>query len=273
MQYLDWLDELSVEKDTLPLDINPDISEFCKLSDALMRSARRNAEMYEQQSLFIGHASHELQTPIAIVQNRLELLADEPNLTEAQLVELFKVRNTLDRLAKLNKTLLLLTKIENKHFPDSQEIDVNDLIGSLTADFAEAYSHMKIEQIVKDQAQLLLRMNETLASVLFSNLIKNAYIHNLQGGQVTVVINSQSICISNTASSGALNSDYIFKKFYQGTKQEGSAGLGLSLVESIVKRYGMSILYRFEEGMHHFEINFPAEIILHFNSFFSLLPR
>ncbi|MDL2241710.1 HAMP domain-containing histidine kinase [Bacteroidales bacterium OttesenSCG-928-L03] len=251
---LDWIDGLNVDKEPAPLEVKADITEFGKLSEALMRSAHRNAEIYEQQSLFIGHASHELQTPIAIVRNRLEILADEPNLTEAQLVEIIKAQNTLEDLSKLNKTLLLLTKIENKHFPDTQEVDVNSLLRSLLADFSEANGHLSIEQSLDETCQLRLQMNETLASVLFSNLIKNAYIHNHSGGKVIISINSREVSFRNTGLPEALNPDYIFKRFYQGNKREGSAGLGLSLVESIAKRYGIEIRYRYDAGMHGFSL-------------------
>lgn len=258
---LAWLDELRVNKQTPPLDVEPDILEFRKLSDALLRSARRNAEAYEQQSLFIGHASHELQTPIAVVQNRLEILANEPDLSEDQLVQVLKAQSTIEGLSKLNKTLLLLAKIENSQFPDDVVIDINQLIRSLAADFKEAYAYLEIRQRTETDGNLLVRMNETLASVLISNLIKNAYSHNIRGGEIIIHVRPQGVVVSNSASSGALNPDYIFKRFYRENKKEGSAGLGLSLVDSIAKLYGMEVVYQFEGRMHHFEVCFPEQII------------
>lgn len=262
---LDWIDHLSLKNETLPLHIDSDISEFRKLSDALIKSAQRNAEVYEQQSAFIGHASHELQTPIAVAQNRLEILADDPALTETQLTQILKAKKSLETISKLNKTLLLLTKIENMQFPDSKAIDVNRLLLSLVEDFREAYTYLDIRCTVEENARLSIEMNETLASVLFSNLIKNAYLHNDREGRVHVLISSQSVRISNTARHGALNPDYIFRRFYQDSTKEGSAGLGLSLVESVCKLYSATISYAYEEEMHlhHFEVNLSAIVSKH----------
>lgn len=254
---LNWLDNLTLQKETPSLDIGSGITEFRKLADTLIRNAQRNAELYEQQSLFIGHASHELQTPIAIAQNRLEILAEESDLTEQQLQQILKTKRSLENIAKLNKTLLLLTKIENKQFPDSKEIDINDLLRSLLADFSEAYGYLEIESIIKDDLSINIKMNETLAYVLFSNLIKNAYTHNCKHGKVLIIFTDNNIRISNTAVHGALNPEYIYRRFYQGSKKEGSTGLGLSLVDSICKLYDMNISYLYENEMHHFNIQMP----------------
>lgn len=258
---LEWLDKLSLNEKTPALDIDSDVSEFRKLSEALLRSAHRNAEAYEQQSLFIGHASHELQTPIAIALNRLEVLADEPGVTESQLLQILKTKESLESVSKLNKTLLLMTKIENNQYPESKEIDVNELVYALLSDFGEAYGYLKIEHEVREEAHLRVKMNETLALVLVNNLIKNAYIHNFKEGQVRITITSDSIRIANTAQTGALNPEYIFRRFYQGVKKDGSAGLGLSLVDSVCRYYTMRIGYAFDEEMHHFEIGIPDRLI------------
>ena len=258
---LKWLDSLSLQKEIPPLEVNPNISEFRKLSDALRRSAQRNADVYEQQSLFIGNASHELQTPIAIAQNRLEILADEPDLSESQLSQIVKTLKTLGDLSKLNKTLLLLARIENNHFPENAEIDVNRIISALSEDFTEAYGS-EIIRTIREESPLKIRMNETLAAVLFSNLMKNAYIHNVSGGQMNITIKPQSLVFANTAIAGALDPEIIFRRFYQNSAKEGSVGLGLALVDSICKLYKMEISYRFENGLHFFEVKLPKQLII-----------
>ena len=259
---LDWLDDFSLDRELPALDTKSGITEFNKLGDSLVGNARRQIEMYEQQRLFIGHASHELQTPIAVAANRLELLANDPELTEAQLEQILKTRRSLEDVAKLNKTLLLLTKIENRQFAEHEEIDVNEMLRSLGRDFSEAYGHMKLEFSIDERAALRVGMNRTLASVLFGNLIKNAFVHNLEGGRVTVEITAGEVTISNSAASGALNPEYIFRRFYQGEKTEGSAGLGLSLAESIAKLYGITISYLYGQELHIFKVKFSASMII-----------
>lgn len=249
---LDWIKNLSVNKEATPLTIDTEIKEFNKLSEALLVSAKRNAEIYEQQSLFIGHASHELQTPIAIALNRLEVLTNDPTLNEEQLTQVLKAKNALVNISKLNKTLLLLARIENKQFPDSKEVNVNTFLKKLSEDFIEIYQHKKIVFTLREESVCVLTMNETLASVLFSNLIKNAYIHNKQNGEIIISIESDRILFSNTAISEALDPKCIFQRFYLGDKKEGSVGLGLSLVQSIVELYEMKVEYTFHSQMHHF---------------------
>ncbi|MDR0394434.1 MAG: HAMP domain-containing histidine kinase [Tannerella sp.] len=266
---VNWLDKLTLKKETPPLHINSGIFEFGKLSEALLRSAYRNAKMYEQQSRFIGHASHELQTPVAIALNRLEILADEPDLTESQLSQIIKTKDSLANIAKLNKTLLLLTKIENNRFPENKEIDLNRLLKSLTDDFNEAYAHLEINFIMEEHADLKMMMNEMLASVLFSNLIKNAYIHNYPKGRVTISVMPGSITFGNTSEHGALNPEYIYQHFYKKSKNEASSGLGLSLVKSICRLYKIKIVYTFENEMHHFSIQIPDVPVVRHDGFTS----
>lgn len=250
---LHWLDNFSVGKKLEPLNNTTKITEFRKLNDAVLRSAKRNVEVYEQQKLFIGHASHELQTPLAICQNRLELLANDPDVTEGQLEEILKTKQTLDYIIKLNKTLLLLTKIENGQFPNQREIVVNDLIKKLAEDYAEVFAYQNISVSFIEDAVLKVSMNDELASVLFGNLLRNAFVHNCENGSITIHITAKSVEFSNTAEAGELDSSQIFTRFYQGVKKEGSTGLGLALAASICKHYGISIQYYFT-GQHHFTL-------------------
>lgn len=251
---LRWLDDFSVGKRLEPLNNDTKITEFRKLNDAVLRSAQRNVEMYEQQKLFIGHASHEMQTPLAICQNRLELLANDPDITESQLEEIVKTKQTLDHIAKLNKTLLLLTKIENNQFPDQKIVIVNDLLKKLIEDYTEVYAYQNISVSLVEEGVLTVSMNEMLASVLFGNLLKNAFTHNHKDGRIKIAISSMGVEFSNTAEAEELDSSQIFTRFYQGSKKEGSTGLGLALVASICKLYGGSIRYCYKENEHHFSV-------------------
>lgn len=254
---LDWLGKLRLGSAIPETGFETHITEFRELHDALVLSAQRNAEMYEQQSLFIGHASHELQTPLAIAGNRLEILSNDAELSEAQLEEIMKTRRTLDELSRLNKTLLLLTKIENRQFPESSNVDVNALLRKLSDDFAEAYGYLDIRLSIREDARVAVSMNESLASTLFRNIVKNAYVHNREGGRVDIRIKPHGVEVRNTATAGALNPDYIFRRFYHDTGKKGAVGLGLSIVESICRLYGFGIAYRYDDGAHLFDINMP----------------
>ena len=100
--------------------------------------------MFEQQKQFIGNASHEMQTPLAICRNRLEMLMEDENLSESQLEELMKTHQTLEHITKLNKSLLLLSKIENGQFTDTTQVEVNKLLRQYLEDYKEVYQYREM---------------------------------------------------------------------------------------------------------------------------------
>ena len=104
------------------------ITEFRKLNAATMAFAERGEKLFEQQKTFIGNASHEMQTPLAICRNRLEMLMEDETLTEHQLNELIKTHQTLENLTRMNRSLLLLCKIENGQFVDTRSVCLNDIL-------------------------------------------------------------------------------------------------------------------------------------------------
>ena len=142
---LHWLDSYQTGKKNKPLKNDTRITEFRKLNDAATRYVERTEQMFEQQKQFIGNASHEIQTPLAICRNRLEMLMEDDSLSEKQLEELMKTHQTLEYITKLNKSLLLLSKIDNGQFTDTKEVDLNVLLRQYLEDYKEVYSYKNIE--------------------------------------------------------------------------------------------------------------------------------
>ncbi len=256
-----WLNNYRIGKAIPPLNTTTKVEEFRKLNHAILKSAERNSEMYEQQKLFIGHASHEMQTPLAVCKNRLELLINDPALSEEQLAEIIRTLENLNHLIKLNKTLLLLTKIDNQQFHEIKEVNIANLVQKLTEDFKEVFAYRSINVEISGNADLVLTVNEVLANVLISNLIKNAFVHNHNNGTIVISTDKNLIQISNTGKEEALPRDAIFKRFFQGSKKSGSTGLGLALVDSICRLYGIRHEYSFTGQQHNFRLFFPSEII------------
>jgi two-component system, OmpR family, sensor histidine kinase QseC len=197
-----------------------------------------------------------MQTPLAVCSNRLETLMEDESLSEQQLTELAKTHQTLEYLSKLNKTLLLLSKIDNNQFLNKTELNINSLVSKISQDYAEVYAYKNISLEIKELGQLQVVMDETIAGVLINNLLKNSYVHNAAGGAVVIEVYTSKLIIMNTSDYAALDSDLIFDRFYQGTKKEGSTGLGLALISSIVKAENLRINYFYRNDMHGFEINF-----------------
>ncbi len=250
---LKWLDAYRLGKDNQPLDNPTNISEFIKLNEAAVQSMARNEKLFEQQKQFIGNAAHELQTPIAVCINRLEMMLDDDTLSEHQIEELGKTLQTLGNLSRLNRSLLLLSKIENGQFNDNKLIDLSAQLASLLADYEDIYSHRQISVEMQVKAPFIVKMDESLSSVLLSNLIKNAYIHNLDGGKISISMNHNELRISNTGSY-PLDEKKVFNRFYNSGKKT-STGLGLSIAKAICTQYNLHIRYRFGEGRHLFIVS------------------
>ncbi len=252
---LHWLEQYRLGGRNKPLDNKTGISEFRKLNEATITFAERSEKLYEQQKLFIGNASHEMQTPLAICRNRLEMLMDDETLTERQLSELMKTHHTLENLTRLNKSLLLLCKIENHQFSEEKDICLNEMLELYLEDYKEVYAYRHISVTVRVESCFRLMMNESLASVLLTNLLKNAFVHAVEGGRIDILFTETSFAIGNTGDE-PLDEKRIFERFYQGkSKKEGSTGLGLALVDSVCKANGLKVSYRYAEGKHWFVIS------------------
>lgn len=250
---LKWLENYRLGSKREPLDESLRIVEFRKLNEAANLFSERSEQLYEQQKLFIGNASHEMQTPLAICRNRLEMLMEDDMLTEKQLSELMKTHRTLENLTRLNKSLLLLCKIENRQFTDVKPVCLNELLLHYLDDYKEVYAYRRVQVNVRVEDCFRLEMSESLATVLLTNLLKNAFVHTSEGGIIELTFTASSFEIRNTGEA-PLDKDRIFERFYKEGKKEGSTGLGLALVDSICKAYRLHLSYRFEDGMHIFTI-------------------
>lgn len=232
------------------------VSEFEVLGEELEDLLHRSEAIYSSQKQFIENASHELQTPLAISLNKLELFAENSNLPEAQMMEIGKISDTLNRLVRLNKSLLLLSKIENRQYADEEPVNFNELVTQLTDDFADLAEFREITIDVLLQGQLHYPMNKGLALTLVTNLLKNALVHNHPLGTVTITVNNNSLLVQNTGSNKPLDEKQVFDRFFRNSDNEQSTGLGLSIVWSIANSYKLTVKYSYT-GMHAFTVQFP----------------
>ena len=253
---LKWLDDYRPGGKNRPVPNRTRIEEFRRLNLAAQQAVDRSEALYQQQKQFIGNASHELQTPLAVLSGRLEWLLDHTELTEEQMGEVLQMQRTLKRLSRLNKTLLLLTKIDNHQFPESTTVDIASLVREQQELYCEIFSARDIHWSLSLPETFPVQMNESLASMLVTNLMKNACLHCVPGAEVQVRLELRTLAVSNPGAA-PLDQEQVFKRFYQGAKKEGSNGLGLALVKAVADYYGLPIAYRFLEGRHCFSVSWP----------------
>jgi len=230
--------------------------EFTDLQNAVNALLKHTTETYEQQKQFIGNASHELQTPLAIATNKLELLIEKGNLQNNQAEDIAEVMSIIERLVRINKSLLLLTKIENKQFLDNHTVSINEVVQKNINDLEDISSFKDVKIHLKEEAQLSVKMDASLANVIISNLLRNAVFHNNTNGSVVVEITEKNIKISNTSSNLKLDEKLIFIRFYKPGNKSMGTGLGLAIIKAISDLYSFKISYSYNNSMHLFQISF-----------------
>lgn len=249
-----WIDDYVPGKVPGPVPSDTDVHEFRRLADSVCEAVDRFEHEYEERKIFIGNASHELQTPLAVCCNRLEMLLDRQDLDEEMASELVKLHRSLQHIVRLNKTMLLLAKIENDRFPEKVSINLADMLADSVSLHDEIYSHKDIVAHVDRNGDFTCMINEQMASVLVGNLVKNAYVHSPQGSVLKVEVSETGFMISNPGEA-SLDRERIFRRFYQpGGRKEGSTGLGLALAYSVCERNGLALSYDFSENRHIFHV-------------------
>ncbi|WP_129644064.1 sensor histidine kinase [Bacteroides uniformis] len=252
---LDWLHCIQPGKEVPPLDNPTKIREFRQLNDAALDMGNRSYKAYEEQKQFIENASHELQTPLAIVRGKVELLAESEGMTEQQMEQLDEIYATLGRAVKLNKSLLLLSRIENGQYTEMEDVSVDEILDELLPDLMDIYEHKQVRLIRKREEQpFIIRCNHSLAQILVSNLVKNSLLHNREGGELQVLTTPTSLVIKNTGDV-PLDGEKLFRRFYHGMDgKKDSTGLGLAIARSIALSSSLKLTYEWQDGMHTFRL-------------------
>lgn len=233
--------------------IKSQVKEFEELNLQINRMIDRNEQVFNDQKRFLENASHELQTPLAISIGKMELLLQDPDLSESQLIKLSEAKQSLHRMVALNKSLLMLSRIDNNQYNKEEEVNFNQLLKTLLEEFKELYTYKNLRVNIQEEGIFLLSMNPDLATILISNLLRNAIKYNQDDGEITIVTKTDRLVISNTGLNEALNPNYIFERFHKGSQDSHSNGLGLSIVKSIVEKTNdLTIAYAFEQGNHQF---------------------
>lgn len=248
------LKEFNLQRDQTVAFAKTDILEFEELNDSLRQLIARNLFIYQQQKEFAENASHELQTPLAVVQSKLDLLLQNKNLTAQQGEQIELANRALARVSRINKNLLLLAKLENQQFADRERVDLSQLVNDqleLTAGFLED-SHRTITTDV--QPGIEVEGNRLLIEIAVINLLFNAIRHSPETGKISIILADRLLTVANTGCS-ALNPDNLFKRFSTASAKTPGTGLGLAIVREISNRYGWSITYTFTDGQHIFALS------------------
>ena len=249
---LDQLKTFNLNKQTKIEFSKTDVSEFDELNQSLTKLIEHNVSVYKTQKEFTENASHELQTPLAILKNKLDILLQNQDLTEKQYQIAEEMNRALSRSSRINKNLLLLAKIDNKQF-DSETFHLDEVLNQSLEILQEHFEQKNISVKTEISDNVKVNGNIGLTEVLINNLILNAIRHTSINGSILIRLSQSEFEVSNSGT-GKLNGDLLFKRFSRFSKDNNGSGLGLAIVQEICKSQNWTIDYRFENNNHIFSV-------------------
>ena len=230
--------------------------EFDELNKSLTQLVSNMNAAYHHQKEFVDNASHEMQTPLAIIRSKLELLINQPGLTEKTAEILADITEANNRLNQMNRTLLLLAKIENNQFPDTESVNISEVLRKTIETFKKHHEDELPEFTGEIEDEVLVQANRSLIEILISNLIKNSIVHNVHAGKINIRLSASQLIIRNTGSAPETDPAQLFDRFKKGSHQSKTTGLGLALVKQICTLYNYSASYQYNNGWHELRITF-----------------
>ena len=255
-QTLNQIERFEIDKSNQPQLIETDIEEFKRLNQSIEKLIEKNTSIYHSQREFIENAAHELQTPLAIFQAKIDTFIQGSDFTQEQYNILISLNDSVSRLNRLNKNLLLLSKIENDNYSNKQTISFNDVIEKHLDFFTEQAEAKNL--IIKTELgkTVSVKSNPVLAEILMSNLFLNAIKHNINDGQILISLSNGSLTFLNTGQPQPLVADKLFNRFSKSNPSEQGNGLGLAIIKKIADLNNWTVSYTFTDNLHSFSIAF-----------------
>jgi|TARA_B110000483_G_scaffold238274_1_gene314552 signal transduction histidine kinase len=250
---IDKLENFDVGKSpSLSLE-DADVEEIKKLNDVFNEMSKKIKSDFDEQKEYTENVSHELQTPLAIISSKAEELLQSERLNKLEMEHIGIIMKTINRLAKINQSLIFLTKIDNRFYTEEESFKLSDVIHEKINFFTGVIERQKINVSLDISDDVSLKMNKYLSDTLFLNLIKNSIIHNIKGGFLEIKLLDNILTLKNSGQNITHNSVDIFKRFYRDQENKKSLGIGLSIVKRICDLYDFKIHYSFED-CHVFKI-------------------
>jgi signal transduction histidine kinase len=257
LEKVDEYDFKNLDRLALPVS---EIDEFDRLNKVLLEMAERIQSDYRSLKELTANTSHEIQTPLAIIRAKAELLLQSKNMSKDEMETVSSIMKTTGRLSKLNQSLLLITKIENKQFEDSEIIDLDTALNTYIEDL-EILIEAGGFTLTKSIDNCVVEINQVLLDVLISNLMKNALTHGAKESTIGISMKDCKLTITNQGEPLPFDSKQLFKRFIKDSGKEGSTGIGLEIVRKVCDYYRILVAYKYTGKEHSFSLDF-SEIIV-----------
>ncbi|SCX86178.1 sensor histidine kinase [Flavobacterium caeni] len=252
---LKQIQDFELDKSHHPQFADTDIEEFTRLNKSLERLIEKNVAIFKSQREFVENAAHELQTPLALFQTKLDSLS-QLQMTREQSELLASLEQDVSRLNRLNKNLLLLSKIDNETYFELEPIVVNEYLGKNLEFFTEQAASKGIRVAFDNTRPVTVKANPILFDVLVNNLFINAIRHNIENGAIHITLDDGALSFANTGIGTALDAERMFNRFAKINPSGKGNGLGLAIVRKIVEVNHWTIGYHFSGDRHIFTVRF-----------------
>jgi len=232
------------------------IDEFRLLNESATAMTERIQTDYRSLKEFTGQAAHEMQTPLAIIRTRLDMLIQNEDLAGRNQQQLLDIERSVSKLSRLYQSLLLLTRIENRQFALNENVALDKILNEKMQEYAEL-AEAKQLKIKLSVLPYTICFHPLLADIIVSNLINNAIRYNIPNGHIDISLQQGVLTIANTSEISALDEQKVFQRFYrhQQARPDGN-GLGLSIVKQICDLGSFSLQYQYDNEEHQFSIKF-----------------
>lgn len=228
---------------------------FNELNAYLVGLIDRVRKNYKSNKQFTENASHELQTPLAVIKGHIEILLQSPNIGEKEIESLGILLQNTNRLSKINTALILLSKIEHRQFGDFEKVSFLEIAEEALLNFHDLISSQSIEIKKEVETDFEVEMSKTLSEILFNNLLQNAIRYNTENGFIKIKLKKESVVIENPSKELDIeNAKVLFRRFHRISEVEESLGLGLSIVQRICEESNLDIEYKIENNLHSIQI-------------------
>ncbi|WP_319504117.1 HAMP domain-containing sensor histidine kinase [Bacteroides graminisolvens] len=228
--------------------------EFSRLNEKLNGLMVDNITIYKQQKEFIENASHELQTPLAVFKSQLDILLQQPGLTQSNTEIIRSLYAVSARMTRLNKNLLFLARIDNSQLSNMEVVDFVKILHDQLLYLRELAESEGLTVHVETGSSLNLKANKLLVESLINNMVVNAIRHNVKEGTINIKVDKSGLKVSNTGVPYALDPNKIFRRFSRSSEEKKGNGLGLAIVQQICIMHGWEVSYNYENNLHIFGV-------------------
>lgn len=229
--------------------------EFIELNRFVKEMTDKAMDEYISLKEFTENASHELQTPVSVMKMKLDLLA-ESALTDEQALLITGAQESLEKLSRINSSLVLLTRLENNAFAAVESIRFCELINQTLDSYKELMEMKSLSMTKKVAKSVYITGNSSLVQLLLNNLMSNAIRHNIKNGSIEVLLTHNELVVKNTGVEPSSPTAELFQRFKKGNQSSQSIGIGLAIAKQICEIHKFNIQYTYENGWHILTIGF-----------------